>query len=102
MKKPRINPVCRLVPPLITSEDIGHIEGKFLTLIEMLGLKQAQEDAAKSTVRQIVWDWWSHMYDREYVFYFSNSFYVARDGSFVKQDIKNPPSVGSGVKTSGK
>lgn len=35
---------------------VSHIEGELLTLIESLGLREAQEKAIKSLTRQRLWD----------------------------------------------
>lgn len=40
----------------ITEEQISNLEGKLLTQIEAMGLQGSQESAAKSLIRQEVWD----------------------------------------------
>ena len=37
----------------------SNLEGKLLTFVETLGLPQKQEEAAKSTLRTMFWDFWS-------------------------------------------
>lgn len=40
----------------ITEDQISNLEGKLLTFIEAMGLEKSQESAAKSIVRQEVWE----------------------------------------------
>ncbi len=41
---------------VIWSDDIRSLEGKLLTIVESFGLASGQEGAAKSLVRQAIWD----------------------------------------------
>ena len=40
---------------VITDEELRHLEGRLLTLIESIGLKDTQEKAVKDLIRNEVW-----------------------------------------------
>lgn len=46
----------------IESYKISHIEGRLLTFIESLGLRDTQEKAAKDIAREIIWSLTSNNY----------------------------------------
>lgn len=45
------------VPYVFRQWMLGHLEGKLLTLVEAFGFEEKRERAAKSLVRNTLWDW---------------------------------------------
>ncbi len=41
----------------VSVDSVGNFEGQLLTLVESLGLRESQENAVKSLVRNKLWDW---------------------------------------------
>lgn len=65
----------------VTDADIRNLEGKLLTLIETVGLPEKQENALKSNVKNILWDKWAEVIDREVLYYNGTIYKITENGT---------------------